>query len=177
VSDESADDIGRSLAAVAAILGVGSRVSKYRLEEQIGQGGMAVVYRALDERLGRQVALNVLAPALAADEGFRHRFLGESRKAAAVNDPHITPVYEADDAGGVLFIAMQYVPGGDVRTLLHREKGWLPAARAAAIVSPVASALDATGRPGWSTAMSRRRTCWWTSVLTGRIMSTCRTSV
>ena len=71
---------------------------------------MAVVFRARDERLGRLVALKILAPALAADEGFRRRFIAESRAAAAVDDPHIIPVYEAGEADGVLFIAMRFVP-------------------------------------------------------------------
>ena len=126
---------------------VGTRIVGYRLEEQIGQGGMAVVFRAQDERLERQVALKILSPALAADESFRHRFIRESRSAAAVDDPHIIPVFEAGDANGVLFIAMRYVPGGDVRTLVHRL-GPLPIARAAAIISAVASALDAAHAAG-----------------------------
>jgi len=109
--------------------------------EQIGRGGMAVVFRAQDERLERQVALKILSPALAADETFRHRFILESRSAAAVDDPHIIPVFEAGDANGVLFIAMRYVPGGDVGALL-RQTGPLPIERAAAIISGVASALD-----------------------------------
>ena len=125
----------------------GSRIAGYRLEEQIGRGGMAVVFRARDERLHRQVALKVLSPALAADEAFRHRFIRESRAAAAVDDPHIVPVFEAGDADGVLFIAMRYVPGGDVGTLVHRQ-GPLPVARAAAIISAVASALDAAHAAG-----------------------------
>ena len=125
----------------------GSRIAGYRLEEQIGQGGMAVVFRAQDERLQRQVALKVLSPALAADEAFRHRFIRESRSAAAVDDPHIIPVFEAGDADGVLFIAMRYVPGGDAGTLVHRQ-GPLPVARAAAIISAVASALDAAHAAG-----------------------------
>ena len=124
-----------------------TRISGYRLEEQIGRGGMAVVFRAADERLQRQVALKILSPALAADESFRHRFIRESRSAAAVDDPHIIPVFEAGDANGVLFIAMRYVPGGDVRTLVHRL-GPLPVARAAAIISAVASALDAAHAAG-----------------------------
>src|SRR5579859_1514217 len=130
-----------------ASLAVGSRVAGYRLEEEIGRGGMAVVFRALDERLGRQVALKVLAPGLAANETFRHRFIRESRSAAAVDDPHIIPVFEAGDADGVLFIAMRYVPGGDAGTLVRRL-GPLPAARAAAIISAVASALDAAHGAG-----------------------------
>ena len=130
--------------AVGFLVGfsVGSRIAGYRLEEKIGEGGMAVVFRARDERLQRQVALKVLSPALVADEEFRRRFIRESRSAAAVDDPHIIPVFEAGDANGVLFIAMRYVPGGDVGTLVRRL-GPLPSARAAAIVSAVASALDA----------------------------------
>ena len=108
---------------------------------------MAVVFRARDERLRRQVALKILSPVLAADEEFRRRFIRESRSAAAVDDPHIIPVFEAGNANGVLFIAMRYVPGGDVGTLVRRL-GPLPSARAAAIVSAVASALDAAHAAG-----------------------------
>jgi serine/threonine-protein kinase len=127
--------------------GVGSRVAGYRLERQIGAGGMAVVYLARDERLGRPVALKVMAQAMAADETFRLRFIRESRAAAAVDDPHIIPVYEAGEADGVLFIAIRFVSGGDVGSLLRRE-GPLPAARVAGIISSVASALDAAHAAG-----------------------------
>jgi serine/threonine protein kinase/6-phosphogluconolactonase (cycloisomerase 2 family) len=120
----------------------GSRIAGYLLEEQIGQGGMAVVFRAHDERLDRTVALKILAPALAADEAFRLRFIRESRAAAAVDDPHIIPVFEAGESAGVLFIAMRFVRGGDVRSLT-RELGPLPAGRAVEIISQVAAALDA----------------------------------
>jgi protein kinase-like protein/WD40 domain-containing protein len=141
------EDFPRGAGGLLAGLAPGSRVGGYVLEEQVGAGGMAVVFRAVDERLGRRVALKVLAPAFAADEAFRQRFIRESRAAAAVDDPHIIPVHDAGAAGGVLFIAMRYVPGGDVRTLLHRE-GPLAPARAAAIISPVASALDAAHAAG-----------------------------
>ena len=77
-----------------------------------------------------------------ADEDFRQRFIRESRSAAAVDDPHIIPVFEAREADGVLFIAMRYVPDGDAGTLVRRL-GPLPISRAAAIISAVASALDA----------------------------------
>jgi DNA-binding beta-propeller fold protein YncE len=120
----------------------GSRIAGYLLEEQIGQGGMAVVFRAHDDRLDRRVALKILAPALAADEAFRQRFIRESRAAAAVDDPHIIPVFEAGEASGVLFIAMRYVRGGDVRSLIT-QSGPLPPGRVAEIISQVASALDA----------------------------------
>jgi serine/threonine protein kinase len=125
----------------------GSRIAGYRLEEEIGAGGMAVVFRARDDRLDRLVALKLLTPWLAADEDFRHRFLRESRAAAAVDDPHIIPVYEAGEAGGVLYLAMRYVSGGDIRSRLRRD-GPFTAARAAAVLSPVASALDAAHGAG-----------------------------
>ena len=126
---------------------VGSQIAGYRLEEQIGRGGMAVVYRALDLRLDRHVALKILAPGLALDDAFRQRFIRESRAAAAVDHPHIIPVFEAGEADGVLFIAMRYVHGGDVRTLLDAE-GALSAVRAADIITQVASALDAAHSHG-----------------------------
>ncbi len=125
----------------------GSLVAGYRLEAQVGTGGMAVVFRARDERLGRVVALKILAPVLAADGTFRRRFIAESRAAAAVDDPHIIPVHEAGEAGGVLFIAMRFVQGGDLRRVLEQE-GALPPDRAAGFISPVASALDAAHAAG-----------------------------
>jgi DNA-binding beta-propeller fold protein YncE len=125
----------------------GSRIAGYLLEEQIGQGGMAVVFRAHDERLDRTVALKILAPALAADEAFRQRFIRESRAAAAVDDPHIIPVFEAGEASGVLFIAMRWVRGGDVRSLVG-QFGPMAPGRAADIISQVASALDAAHTRG-----------------------------
>lgn len=126
---------------------VGSRIAGYRIEERIGRGGMAEVFRAVDERLGRQVALKVLAPQLSRDEAFRLRFIRESRVAAAVDDPHIISVYEAGEADGLLFIAMRYVRGGDVKSLIIRE-GALRPERVAAIVSSIASALDAAHAAG-----------------------------
>ncbi len=128
-------------------LPAGSLIGGYRLESRIGQGGMAVVFRAHDGRLNRRVALKLLAPALAGDVAFRQRFAGESLAAAAVDDPHIIPVFEAGEADGVLFIAMRYVAGGDVLSLVQRD-GPLPAQRVAAIISPVASALDAAHAAG-----------------------------
>jgi Protein kinase domain len=127
--------------------GPGSRIGKYVLEQEIGHGGMAVVFRARDEQLGRQVALKIMAPSVASDAEFRQRFVRESRAAAAVDDPHIIPVFEAGEAAGVLFIVMRYVAGGDVRSLLARE-GPLTVDRAAAILVSVASALDAAHAAG-----------------------------
>jgi serine/threonine protein kinase len=123
-------------------LAPGMVVAGYRVEWRIGAGGMAMVFRARDESLGRTVALKVLAPALADDAAFRERFIRESRAAAVVDHPHIIPVYGAGEFEGVLYIAMRYVAGGDLRALLQRE-GPLPPSRAAFLLSPLASALDA----------------------------------
>ncbi len=125
----------------------GRLLTGYRLEQQIGRGGMAVVFRAIDDRLGRPVALKILSAELAADDAFRQRFIRESRAAAAVDDPHIIPVFEAGEADGVLFIAMRFVPGGDVRSLVRRA-GPLAAPRGAALISAVASGRDAAHAVG-----------------------------
>src|SRR6202035_3474263 len=112
-----------------------------------GRGGMAVVYRAFDERLGRTVALKVLAPRLGSDAAFRQRFMRESRTAALVDHPNILPIFEAGEADGYLFIAMRFVQGGDVLTILG-EEGLLSAARACHIVAQIAAALDAAHEHG-----------------------------
>src|SRR5215470_2331633 len=134
--------MGEDMLPAAAAVSPGDKVGGYRLEEKIGQGGMAVVYRAYDERLERRVALKLLAPNLTADAAFRARFLRESRAAASVDHPNIIPVYDAGDAGGFLFISMRYVQGGDVRSLISEERPVNPA-RVWNIITQVGSALDA----------------------------------
>ncbi|UYQ60469.1 serine/threonine-protein kinase [Streptomyces peucetius] len=121
---------------------VGRRVADYLVEREIGRGGMAVVYRARDLRLDRTVALKLLAPELARNDTFRRRFTHESRVAASIDHPHIVPVFEAGETDGLLYIAMRYVPGQDLRVMLDR-KGPLPAPTAGRIAAQVASALDA----------------------------------
>jgi hypothetical protein len=128
-------------------LRAGALVAGYRIESRIGTGGMAVVYRARDERLGRWIALKVIAPEWTDDEEFRRRFIAESRAAARVDDPHVIPVYEAGQAGGMLFIAMRLVTGTDLWGVLRRE-GALSPERALELLSPVASALDAAHAAG-----------------------------
>jgi serine/threonine protein kinase len=123
------------------------QIASYEMVEELGRGGMAVVYRARDVRLGRWVALKVLGEDLAQDEGFRRRFIRESRAAAAVDHPNIIPIFDAGEANGMLFIAMRYVGGQDVHSLLNRM-GPLPSARATGIVAQVASALDAAHASG-----------------------------
>ncbi len=147
MDDEPAANTVGFLAGAAGSFAAGARVAGYRVEKQLGQGGMAVVYLARDERLDRLVALKVLAPALASDEAFRRRFIRESRAAAAVDDPHIIPVFEAGETDGLLYIAMRYVPARDVLTIMN-DDGPLPPGRAAAVISQVASALDAAHAAG-----------------------------
>jgi len=89
VNEKLPDDPDPTLAGFSA----GLRIAGYRLENRVGAGGMAMVFRAVDERLGRHVALKVMSAELAADEAFRQRFIRESRAAAAVDDPHLIPVY------------------------------------------------------------------------------------
>ena len=135
------------LPTVPGGIAAGSQIAGYTIEEQIGRGGMAVVYRASDRRLNRPVALKILAPELASDAGYRQRFLREMRAAAAVDHPNIVPVFDAGEADGALFIAMRFVDGQDVRTMLETEHR-LPAARACHLIAQAASALDAAHARG-----------------------------
>jgi serine/threonine-protein kinase len=120
---------------------IGTELAGYRLERLLGRGGMSVVYLAEDLRLSRRVALKLLAPELAEDTGFRERFLRESRLAASLDHPNVIPIYEAGEAEGVLFIAMRYVDGTDLKALLAAE-GTLEPARALGLLDQVAEALD-----------------------------------
>jgi hypothetical protein len=108
---------------------------------------MGEVFLVRDVRLGRPVALKVLAASVAEDERFRERLLRESRLAASLDHPNVIPIYEAGEEDGRLFIAMRYVPGGDLKALLRRE-GTLDPARAVAVFEQIAEALDAAHRQG-----------------------------
>jgi len=125
----------------------GTLIGGYRIEGQAGAGGMAVVFRAREESLGRPVALKVLSPGMSSDAEFRERFVRESRAASAVDHPSIIPVHAAGEDRGVLYLAMRYVAGGDLHSLVERE-GPLPPERAIALLAPVASALDAAHAAG-----------------------------
>ena len=108
---------------------------------------MGVVYQAAQVSLERPVALKVIAPELAGSEGFRERFVRESRLAASLDHPNVIPVYAAGEYGGVLYIAMRYVEGTDLRALISRH-GSMDPGRAAGIAAQVASALDAAHERG-----------------------------
>ncbi len=121
---------------------IGTELADYRVESYIGRGGMAVVYRAEDLRLARPVALKLLAPELSENERFRQRFIRESQMAASIDHPNIIPIYEAGEVEGMLFIAMRYVEGSDLKTVIE-EAGTLDPRRVVAILNQVAGALDA----------------------------------
>jgi WD40 repeat protein/tRNA A-37 threonylcarbamoyl transferase component Bud32 len=132
---------------VAADPRIGTELAGYRIEALLGRGGMGVVYLAEQLRLKRRVALKLLAPELADDDRFRERFLRESELAASIDHPNITPVYEAGEVEGLLYIAMRYVEGEDLKSLLARE-GRLEPGRALAVLDQVAVALDAAHERG-----------------------------
>jgi serine/threonine protein kinase len=126
---------------------VGTHVAGYAIESVLGRGAMGVVYVARQRSPERRVALKVINPAYADDEAFRERFLREARSAAAIEHPHILPVYGAGEADGTLYIAMRLVDGRDLRAILHDE-GSLAPERVATIVSQIGSALDAAHARG-----------------------------
>jgi serine/threonine-protein kinase len=120
---------------------IGSTIAGYRLEALLGRGGMSVVYLAEHLRLGRKVALKLLAPALSQDADFRERFERESRRAAEMDHPNIIPVFDAGEADGVLYIAMRYVKGSDLKSMIERE-GALGVGRTLYLLEQAAAALD-----------------------------------
>jgi streptogramin lyase len=130
-----------------ADLAIGSTLAGYRLDALIARGGMGVVYRATHLGLERPVALKVIARELADREGFRERFLRESRLAASLDHPAVVPVFDSREVDGELIVAMRLVAGGDLRKLIDRE-GPLPPARAIALLGQVGEALDAAHAAG-----------------------------
>src|SRR4051794_11347191 len=125
----------------------GDVVGGYRLEALIGRGGMGVVYRAAQPGLERDVALKIISPEWSDDPAFHARFRSEARLAAAVEHPNVLPVYDAGEAGGVLYLAMRLVHGPDLSVLV-RQVGPLAPARAVAVVAQVAAALEAAHAVG-----------------------------
>ncbi|HMU62820.1 MAG TPA: serine/threonine-protein kinase, partial [Gemmatimonadales bacterium] len=120
--------------------------NRYRIERELGQGGMATVYLAADLKHDRQVAIKVLRPELAAVIG-ADRFLSEIKTTANLQHPHILPLFDSGVADSFLFYVMPYVQGETVRDRIDREKQ-LPVADAVRISIEVASALDYAHRHG-----------------------------
>jgi len=120
---------------------------RYALERPIGRGGMATVYLAEDRKHGRQVAVKALNPELAVSVG-SERFLREIRIVARLSHPHILPLIDSGEAGGVLYFVTPYVPGGSLREML-RQQGTLSVPVAQRIVRDVGAALDYAHRQGF----------------------------
>src|SRR5262245_40351692 len=117
---------------------IGSVVAGHRIVRLLGRGGMGVVYEAVEETLGRTVALKLVAPERADEPGFRERFMAESRLAASLDHPNVLPVFGAGSFEGTLWLSMRLVDGADLPSLSP-----VAPARAAAIVAQVGAALDA----------------------------------
>jgi serine/threonine-protein kinase len=128
-------------------LRIGSHIGGYAVESLLGRGGMSTVYLAEDPKLGRKVALKVMAEELAENDSFRTRFVREAQMAANLEHPSIVPVYDAGDAEGILYLAMRVIRGTDLRRVIT-EGGPMDPDRALGILRQVASALDAAHRAG-----------------------------
>jgi len=127
---------------------IGTEIAGFRIESVLGRGGMSVVYLAEQTRLGRKVALKILASGLIErDPNFRDRFLQESHVAAGLDHPNVIPIYDAGEEGGSLYIAMRYVEGRDLAQILEQE-GRLGLGRTIFILQQVAGALDAAHEYG-----------------------------
>src|SRR5215210_2319232 len=126
---------------------IGTEFAGYRIEGLLGRGGMGVVYRAEHPRLGAAVALKVMGAELAMDEAFRERFVREARAAAGINHPNIVTIYDAGEWHGDLYIAMRFIEGDDLKSVLKKTRA-LPPAQTHAIGLQIASALDAAHRSG-----------------------------
>lgn len=112
----------------------------YRIEGMLGRGGMSVLYRAIDIRLGRRVALKVIGEHLTGDPEFRERFVEEARNTSAVDHPNVVPLYDFGEADGLLYIALRMVDGADLARLI--AAGPLGPDRTLALLGQVADALD-----------------------------------
>ena len=126
---------------------VGSDFASYRIQGVLGRGGMSVVFRADNMRLGNEVALKVLSAELSENDAFRERFVRESRLAASINHPNIIPIYDAGEEDGLLYIAMRFVAGADLKTLI-RQEGPLSLRRSAELISQVARGLSVAHQRG-----------------------------
>jgi serine/threonine protein kinase len=123
------------------------RFGPYRLDEVIERGGMGVVYRAIDTRQDREIALRLLPESLAADEQVRARFEREARVAAYLEDPHVVRIYDFGEIDGRLFLDMRLIRGPSLDALLRIE-GPLDQARAVLLVEQVAVALNVAHEAG-----------------------------
>lgn len=124
----------------------GRRLGNYRIESVLGKGGMSVMYRATDVRLGRKVALKVIGEHLGADAEFRERFVDEARNTAAIDHPNIVPLYDFGELDGMHYIGMRLVDGADLASII--SGGPIEPSRALSLLEQVADALDTLHKRG-----------------------------
>ena len=130
-------------------LQIGTRLGHYRIVSLLGRGGMADVYRAEDERLGREVALKAVPPEFARDPERVERFEREVRAAAGLTHPNIVTVYEFGQGEGQHFYTMELMPGGDLKARIREHPDGMPAAEAVSVAAVVARALDYAHKRGF----------------------------
>jgi len=118
----------------------GRRLGHYRIDGVLGRGGMSVLYKGTDVRLGRKVALKVIAEHLTEDPEFRERFVDEARNTSAIDHSHVVPLYDFGEVDGLLYIAMRLVDGSDLASLI--KDGPIAPARALSLLDQVGDALD-----------------------------------
>ena len=131
--------LGATLRCVTGDL-TGRRLGHYRIDGVLGRGGMSVLYRATDIRLGRKVALKVIGEHLTEDPEFRERFVDEARNTSAVDHSNVVPLYDFGEVDGLLYIALRLVDGSDLATLV--ADGALNPMRAVTLLFQIADALD-----------------------------------
>ncbi|MBK7714542.1 MAG: serine/threonine protein kinase [Gemmatimonadetes bacterium] len=120
---------------------------EYRIESELGRGGMAAVYLAEDLALGRRVAIKVMIPGLEGSDGVADRFLLEARTAAQLGHPHIIPIYAVRTTGQLRFFVMKYIAGRSLDRVVA-ETGPLPPGVVQAVLAQVGSALEHAHRKG-----------------------------
>ncbi|MFB9569907.1 serine/threonine protein kinase [Saccharopolyspora hordei] len=118
----------------------GKRLGHYKIDGVLGRGGMSVMYRATDVRLGRKVALKVMGEHITGDAEFRERFVDEARNTSAIDHANIVPLYDFGEVDGMLYIAMRLVDGSDLASLI--KDGPISPKRTLELLSQVAEALD-----------------------------------
>ncbi|GAB3679873.1 serine/threonine protein kinase [Saccharopolyspora tripterygii] len=118
----------------------GQRLGHYKIDSVLGRGGMSVMYRATDVRLGRKVALKVMGEHITGDTEFRERFVDEARNTSAIDHANIVPLYDFGEVDGMLFIAMRLVEGSDLAGLI--SDGPISPKRTLELLGQIAEALD-----------------------------------
>ena len=139
------------------MLAPGSTFAGYEVESVVGAGGIGILYRAIQVRLGRPVALKLVEPEVARDPVVRERLRREARAVASLDHPNVVPLYEAGEEGGTVYIVTRWVEGTELGTLIHRD-GPLEPGRAARVAAQIAAALEMAHEGGSSTGTSSPQT-------------------